>query len=90
MAYSVAAWLATLAFPELLIRLFNDDPVLIADGVPAFRIYLATFACMSFQMIGQSIFVGLGGPGKPSSSLSRKAFIVAPLRCFSPPALGWG
>ena len=30
MAYSVVIWLVTLAIPELLIRLFNDDPALIA------------------------------------------------------------
>ena len=91
MAYSVAAWLATLAFPELLIRLFNDDPVLIADGVPAFRIYFATFACMSFQMIGQSIFVGLGRSRQAIFfSLLRKAFIVAPLTVLLPACFGLG
>ncbi|MFR4560105.1 MAG: hypothetical protein ACLT5P_02065 [Flavonifractor plautii] len=36
MAYSVVIWLVTLAIPELLIWLFNEDLALIAAGVPAF------------------------------------------------------
>ena len=91
MAYSVVIWLVTLAIPELLIRLFNDDPALIAAGVPAFRIYYATFAFMSFQMIGQSIFVGLGrSKNAIFFSLLRKAFIVAPLTVILPAWFGMG
>lgn len=58
--YSVAAWALVMAVPELLIRIFNDEPELIAAGIPAFRLYFAAFFCMSFQFIGQSVFVGLG------------------------------
>ena len=91
MIYSVIVWLGTLAFPELLIRIFNDDPELIRDGVPAFRIYFATFACMSFQFIGQSIFVGLGRSRQAIFfSLLRKAVIVAPLTLILPHCFGLG
>ena len=88
--YSLAAWLLVMLAPELLIRIFNDEPDLIAAGIPAFRIYFATFFCMSFQFIGQSVFVGLGRSRQAVFfSLLRKAFIVAPLTLLLP-ALGLG
>ena len=90
MAYSLVVWLLVLLFPEFLIRIFNNEPDLIATGIPAFRIYFATFFCMSFQFIGQSVFVGLGQSRQAVFfSLLRKAFIVAPLTLLLP-ALGLG
>lgn len=88
--YSVAAWALVMAVPELLIRIFNDEPELIAAGIPAFRLYFAAFFCMSFQFIGQSVFVGLGrSRSAVFFSLLRKAFIVAPLTLLLP-GLGMG
>ena len=88
--YSVAAWALVMAVPELLIRIFNDEPELIAAGIPAFRLYFAAFFCMSFQFIGQSVFVGLGRSGSAVFfPLLRKAFIVAPLTLLLP-GLGMG
>ena len=85
--YSVAAWALTMLIPEILIRIFNDEPELIAAGIPAFRIYFATFFFMSFQFIGQSTFVGLGrSKNAIFFSLLRKAFIVAPLTLILPAA----
>ena len=88
--YSVAAWALVMAVPELLIRIFNDEPELIAAGIPAFRLYFAAFFCMSFQFIGQSVFVGLGrSRSAVFFSLLRKAFIEAPLTLLLP-GLGMG
>ncbi len=90
MGYSLAVWALVLLLPGPLIRIFNDEPDLIAAGIPAFRIYFATFFCMSFQFIGQSVFVGLGRSRQAVFfSLLRKAFIVAPLTLILP-ALGLG
>lgn len=90
MIYSVAVWLVTMAVPEFLIRIFNDEPALISAGIPAFRIYFLAFFCMSFQFIGQSTFVGLGkSKFAVFFSLLRKAFIVAPLTLLLP-RLGMG
>lgn len=73
-----------------VIRIFNDEPELIAAGIPAFRLYFAAFFCMSFQFIGQSVFVGLGrSRSAVFFSLLRKAFIVAPLTLLLP-GLGHG
>ena len=88
--YSLAVWALVMAAPEALIRIFNSEPDLIAAGIPAFRIYFATFFCMAFQFIGQSVFVGLGRSRQAVFfSLLRKAFIVAPLTLILP-ALGMG
>lgn len=85
--YSVAVWLLVLLFPETLIRIFNDEADLIAAGIPAFRLYFAAFFCMSFQFVGQSVFVALGRSRNAIFfSLLRKAFIVAPLTLLLPAA----
>lgn len=90
MIYSVAVWILVLLLPKQLIQIFNNEPDLIQAGIPAFRIYFATFFCMSFQFIGQSIFVGLGKSKRAVFfSLLRKAFIVAPLTLLLP-AIGLG
>ena len=88
--YSLAAWALVMLLPGPLIRIFNSEAELVAAGIPAFRIYFATFFCMSFQFIGQSVFVGLGrSKNAVFFSLLRKAFIVAPLTLLLP-ALGMG
>ena len=52
-----------MAVPELLIRIFNDEPELIAAGIPAFRLYFAAFFCMSFQLSGSRCSWDWGAPG---------------------------
>ena len=90
MAYSIAAWAVTMLVPGALIRIFNSEAALLEAGIPAFHIYFATFFFMSFQFIGQAIFVGLGKSHKAVFfSLLRKAFIVAPLTLLLP-LLGFG
>lgn len=88
--YSVVVWAVVMLLPEPLIRIFNNEADLIAAGIPAFRIYFATFFFMSVQFIGQSVFVGLGrSKNAIFFSLLRKAFIVAPLTLILP-AVGFG
>lgn len=90
LGYSLIMWILVMAFPALFIRLFNNEAALVAAGVPAFRIYYAIFFCMSFQNIGQSVFVALGrSKNAVFFSLLRKAFIVAPLTLLLP-AMGLG
>lgn len=90
LVYSLLAWAAAMLFPDILIRIFNDEPDLVAAGTRAFRIYFAAFFCMSFQFVGQSVFVSLGrAKHAVFFSLLRKAFIVAPLTLLLP-ALGLG
>ena len=88
--YSVCAWAVVMAVPQVFIRMFNNKAELLAVGVPAFRIYFATFAFMAGQLIGQSVSVALNrSKTAVFFSLFRKAMIVAPLTVILP-ALGWG
>ena len=88
--YSIAIWAVVMLLPGPLIRIFNNEADLIAAGIPAFRIYFATFFFMAFQFIGQSTFVGLGrSRSAVFFSQLRKAFIVAPLTLILP-LVGFG
>ena len=88
--YAGFFWAVAMLFPELLIRIFNSEPEIIAAGVPALRIYFALFIPMSLQTAGQSAFVGLSRAKQAIFfSLFRKVVINAPLTVILP-ALGMG
>ena len=88
-AYSSAFWLLAMVFPEILIRMFNQEADIIAAGVPAMRIYFALFIPMSLQVAGQRVFVSLGRSKQAIFfSLLRKAIINAPLTILLPIWLG--
>ncbi len=79
-AYSALFWLIAMALPGPLIRIFKDDPAILAIGVPALRVYFSLFLFMSLQIAGQGVFVGLGRSKQSVFfSLLRKAIINAPL-----------
>lgn len=84
-------WVLIMLFPAAFIRIFNGDPELLAHGVPAFRIYFATFFFMTFQMSGQTVSQALGrAKSAIFFSLLRKAFIVVPLAVLLPRLWGLG
>ena len=85
LAAGAIPWVFIMLFPAALIRIFNGDPDLIRLGVPAFRIYFATFVFMSLQIVGQTTSQALGrSKSAIFFSLLRKAFIVAPLTVLLP------
>ena len=88
-AYAGLCWLLCMACPALLITIFNDDPAVIAHGVPALRIYFGLYVLMSLQMAAQSVFVGLNRSKQAIFfSLLRKAVINAPLTVILPVWMG--
>ena len=85
LSYNILVWVLLLAFPRVFILLFNDDPGLLAAGVPTMRVYYAAYVMMSFQMIGQNTFVALGrAKNAVFFSLFRKAILVVPLMLILP------
>ena len=89
MAYAFLFWTVAMAFPELLIRIFNGEAEVIAAGVPSLRIYFLLFIPMSLQSAGQAVFVGLGRSRQAVFfSLLRKAIINAPLTVILPIWMG--
>lgn len=90
-AYTVVVWAIVHGFPEFFIRIFNQDPDLIAAGVPALRLYFFGFFMMSLQFAGQAIFVGLGKSRKAIFfSIFRKVIIVVPLTLLLPSVFHMG
>ncbi len=84
-AYTLLIWAIVFTFPSVFIRLFNNDAALLANGVPALRLYFFGFFMMSLQFVGQSTFTGLGKSKHAIFfSLLRKAFIVVPLTLILP------
>ncbi|MBQ7033089.1 MAG: MATE family efflux transporter [Clostridia bacterium] len=83
--YMLLVWLIIFLFPEALIGVFTDDPVLIEKGTPALHTFFFGAFLMSLQMAGQSAFVGLGLSRQAVFfSLLRKVFIVVPLTLLLP------
>lgn len=91
LGYNILVWVLLLAFPRVFILLFNDDPGLLAVGIPTMRIYYAAYVMMSFQMIGQNTFVALGrAKNAVFFSLFRKVALVVPLMLVLPRLWGLG
>lgn len=90
-SYTFLAWGLVYSFPVQIIRIFNDDPELIAIGVPAMRMFFMGFFMMAFQFCGQSVFTGLGQSKYAIFfSLFRKIVIVVPLTILLPYVGGLG
>ena len=88
--YTVIAWGIIVLLPELFFGIFNDDPAMLAAGVPMLKLYFFGFVFMAFQLAGQTTFQALGDAKHAIFfSLLRKAFIVVPLTLLLP-QLGFG
>ena len=91
LVYTAAIWLCVVLFPSFWIHLFNSDPVLLADGVPALQLYFFGFVMMAFQFAGQAAFTSLGKARQAVFfSLFRKIVIVVPLTIALPYVGGLG
>ncbi|WP_138207620.1 MATE family efflux transporter [Haloimpatiens lingqiaonensis] len=89
--YTFALWLILRTFPEFFIRIFNNNPELIKNGVPAMNIYFFGFFMMSLQFSGQSTYVALGKSKQAIFfSLLRKIIIVVPLTLMLPKMFNLG
>jgi Na+-driven multidrug efflux pump len=89
--YTSLAWLVIFCFPSIFIRLFSEDLVLIAAGIPALRIYFFGFFLMSLHFGGQNTFVALGRSKQAIFfSLFRKVIVVVPLTLILPKLWGLG
>ena len=79
--YTLIFWLAVQLFPEVFVRLFNNNsPELITTTAWALRIYLATSCVFGIQMAVQQTFMSLG-QAKISLFIAclRKIILLIPL-----------
>lgn len=89
--YTLLAWGILNIFPEFFIKIFNRNPELIENALPALRIYFLGFFLMPLQFAGQSTFVALGKSRQAIFfSLLRKVIIVIPLTIILPKMFGLG
>lgn len=78
--YSLLFWGAVQLFPELWIRIFNNDPDLVRYAAWALRIYLGAIGIFGIQIACQQTFIALGN-AKTSLFLAvlRKIILLIPL-----------
>lgn len=89
--YATACWAVLFFFPTPFVKLFQDDPNLIAAAIPAMHVYFFGYFMMSLQYAGQSVFVALGRSRQAIFfSLFRKVIIVIPLTLLLPNLFGLG
>ena len=79
------------AITEFLISIFSSDKSLLADAVPAMKLYFGAFIFMLLQYIGQTIFKSLNKKKQAIFfSLLRKVIIVIPITYLLPYAFHMG
>lgn len=89
--YTLLAWLVIILAPEFLISIFSSDTSLLADAVPAMKLYFGAFIFMLLQYIGQTVFKSLNKKKQAIFfSLLRKVIIVIPMTYLLPYAFHMG
>ena len=89
--YTLMAWLVIILSPEFLISIFSSDTSLLADAVPAMKLYFGAFIFMLLQYIGQTVFKSLNKKKQAIFfSLLRKVIIVIPMTYLLPYAFHMG
>ena len=89
--YTAVVWSLIILTPGLLIGIFSSDKTLLADAIPALKLYFTAFIFMDLQYIGQTVFKSLNKKKQAIFfSLLRKVFIVVPLTYFLPYGLHMG
>lgn len=91
LGYATLVWILVLLLPNFFVRIFNQDPDLLAIAPSCMRIYFMGYFLMGLQMIGQSTFVALGKSKQAVFfSLFRKVVLVVPLALALPHMFGLG
>ena len=91
MTYTLITWLAVLCRPEFFILIFSSNKELLAEAVPALRLYFGAFIFQSLQHSGQTVFKALNKRNQAVFfSLFRKVVMVVPLTYLFPYLFGLG
>lgn len=88
-SFSVLAWISIMLFPEVFIRIFNQNPELLEITVRAIRIYMAGIMMFGIQGGCQQCFMAMG-QAKTSLFLAllRKGILLIPLALILPIFMG--
>ena len=89
--YTLIVWLLIMVKPQMFIRVFSNDPLLVKDAARGMHLYFAAFIFQSFQYSGQTVFKALNKKKQAIFfSLLRKAVLVVPLTYALPYLLHLG
>jgi putative MATE family efflux protein len=79
-AISIVGFIVFFIFPAPILRIFSDDPELIAMGSDAMRMLVIGLPLVGYQNIGTSLFQAIGKP-KPAVflALSRQVLFLIPM-----------
>ena len=85
----IVGFILVQAFAPYIIKIFNDDPVLVSIGSTGIRIYLIMLPIIGFQIISTNFFQSIG-KAKISMFLSllRQVLLLIPLYIFLPKIFG--
>lgn len=86
---STLGFILTQFFTEPLIRIFNDDPELIAVATKGMRVFLSMLPLIGFQIISANYFQAVGkAPKAMFLSLLRQVIVLIPLLIILPRIYG--
>ena len=89
--YTGVMWGSIIIIPEVLIKIFSSDKMLLKDAISALKQYFAAFIFMDLQYMGQTVFKSLNKKKQAIFfSILRKVVIVVPLTYLMPYALHMG
>ena len=89
--YTGVMWGSIIVIPEVLIRIFSSDKMLLKDAIPALKQYFAAFIFMDLQYMGQTVFKSLNKKKQAIFfSILRTVVIVVPLTYLMPYVLHMG
>ncbi len=87
--FAIATFVVLFFLPTPVIRIFTDDPELIAIGVHASRYVFSAFFVVGFQVVGSVVFQSLGHVGRTlATSTSRHVLFRIPLILVLPHFFG--
>lgn len=80
LTYSTVLWALVMLLPEMFVKIFNNDPTLVAFTSNALRIYMALSLAFGIQIACQQTFIAIGN-AKSSLFLAilRKILLLIPL-----------
>lgn len=74
LSYTTILWCLVMAFPEMFVLMFNDNPALVSFAASALRLYYFGMGIFGIQMACQMTFISLGN--------AKASIIVAVVRKF--------
>ena len=88
-AITMAGWIVTESFPDMLSRMFTNDATIIEIARTGYRVYFIVYPVVGAQIVIQNYFQSIGKPKMSILlSLTRQLIFLLPLLWILPPRIG--